>query len=216
MDRQFWITRWEQNRTSFHLEQPNPALVRHWDALHLSGDERVLVPLCGKSLDLSWLSERGHKVLGVELSSLAVEAFFAAMQLRPEHSRRGAFDVWEAGAIRILCGDFLSVDAQALAGVSAVYDRAALIALPSELRSQYAAVLRERVAAPVRMLLIALEYDQTEMEGPPFSVAEPEVRSLYGTAFEIEVLERKSAEVPPRFAEHGLTELVQTVYALKR
>src|SRR3546814_8142059 len=83
MDPDFWQQRWRDNRIGFHRDGVLPLLEKHWPSLGLATGSRVFVPLCGKSLDMAWLAARGHRVLGVELSPLAVGQFFDENGLAP-------------------------------------------------------------------------------------------------------------------------------------
>ena len=148
---------------------------------------RVFVPLCGKSLDMAWLAEIGHDVIGVELSPLAIQDFFTERGVHPAAARTGGFLRLRADGITLLAGDFFELDADQVQPVAAVYDRGALIALPEEMRKLYANRLPE--LAPVPILLITVVYDQSQMPGPPFSVSPSEVRRLYEDRYDISVLE---------------------------
>jgi len=213
MEKAFWIGKWELQETGFHQPEVNAALRKFWSGLGLSPGARVFVPLCGKSGDMIWLREQGHEVTGVELSPLGVEAFFAENCLTPEKSKQGAFDVSEADGIRILCGDFFALTAESLAGVTAVYDRAALIALPPELREKYAAHMAKILPPGARMLVVTLEYPQEEMQGPPFSVPEAEVRRLYAARAGVEVLMHEDVlEKNPRFSGRGASALHENAF----
>jgi thiopurine S-methyltransferase len=161
MEPKFWQERWARNQLGFHLPEVNPYLERHWPSLALAEGAKVLVPLCGKSLDLMWLATQGHRVLGVELSEQAVEAFFSEQSLTPRITQRGVFTVYQADLIEVWCGDFFALDAEVLADCTAVYDRAALIALPPLMRSQYTEQLNNMLRPGCQGLLITLDYDQT-------------------------------------------------------
>ena len=216
MDIHFWLQRWREGRTGFHQDRVMPLLEQHWDALALPACSRVLVPLAGKTLDMLWLAARGYRVLGVELSPLAVEQFFAEHDLHPQThaSRYGQHHV--AGNIELICGDVFALDAAALVDCDGVYDRAALIALPADLRRRYAAELYARLPHDCRGLLITLEYPQAQMAGPPFSVDAPEVHALYADQWRIDVLERRDILASQRgFAEQGVTALSTVVYRLR-
>ena len=212
----FWHQRWQQNQIGFHQSTPTPLLQKHWPALDVAAGARVFVPLCGKSLDMAWLAAQGHPVLGVELSRLAVEQFFAEHSLQPaiEESRYGTR--FRAGDIEIVCGDAFGLDADLLASCAAVFDRAALIALPPELRLRYAGELQARLPAGCRGLLITLEYPQGERDGPPFPVPEQEVRDLYGAAWDVDLLERRPIPADHPGFVNGVSRLETAVYALQR
>lgn len=187
----FWHDRWQTDRIGFHQDAVSPMLDAHWDACGVAAGARVFVPLCGKSLDMPWLVARGHAVLGVEVSPIAVAAFFEALELVPavHESKYGRHH--RAGAYELIEGDAFALDAQALESCAGVYDRAALIALPPELRQPYLRTLYRALPRDCRGLLVTLEYPQPEREGPPFAVHEDEVRAGLGDALQAEVLERR-------------------------
>ena len=217
MDTDFWHRRWREGRTGFHQSRPTPLLLEHWPALALAPGSRVFVPLAGKSLDLAWLAAQGHRVLGVELSPLAVAQFFEQQGLTPQvhESRYGHHH--RAGDIELICGDVFGLDADALAGCAAVYDRAALIALPRELRLRYVRELHAHLPAGCRGLLITLDYPPHEKQGPPFAVPEAEVRVLYGRDWSVTTLERRDILAQqPGFVAEGVTALETVAYRLSR
>lgn len=183
MEHEFWHERWGDGRIGFHEGRPNTFLTRHLAAL---GEARsVLVPLCGKTHDLALLAERGHTVLGVELSPLAAEAFFSEHELPVERDTQGPFERFRAGPITILAGDFFALTPALLAaagGANALYDRAALVALPEAMRRDYVAHLRALLGPGAPALVITFTYAQDLMEGPPFSVTPAELRELYAGA----------------------------------
>jgi thiopurine S-methyltransferase len=216
MDHQFWHQRWRDNLIGFHQSSVNPHLQRHWRHLGVAHEATVFVPLCGKSLDMLWLAEH-YRVLGVELSLRAVEDFFREQGLEPECRRSGAFRVCEAMGVRLYCGDFFALQPSQLAGIAAVYDRAALIALPPAQRVDYAARLTALAPAGTRMLLVSMEYPQAQMDGPPFSVEADEVAALFGNDWQVESLEQHNVlEQVARFRERGLTRLAEHVWRLTR
>lgn len=217
MQAQDWLQRWREGRTGFHRDAPMPLLVKHWPALALPVGSRVLVPLCGKTLDMPWLAAQGHRVLGVELSPLAVEQFFEENKLVAEIRDSPAGMRHVAGAIEIIQGDVLDLDDATLATCDAIYDRAALVALPAAMRRTYARCVHARLRPGCPVLLITLDYPGGQMEGPPFPVDAQEVESLFGADFQIERLERRDILASePHFAAQGLTALHTSVYALRR
>ena len=217
MDSQFWRARWARNQIGFHLPEVNPYLQRHWPQLALAQGAKVLVPLCGKSLDLVWLASQGHRVLGVELSEQAVDAFFSEQGLTPRISQRGVFKVYQADVIEVWCGDFFALDADALRDCTALYDRAALIALPPLMRARYTEHLNVLLGAGCKGLLITLDYDQTQKAGPPFAVIDDEVKLLLGAHWTLEVLEEHDVLGESwKFVQDGVTRLEERVYQLTR
>jgi thiopurine S-methyltransferase len=214
MQPEFWLERWQQNQIGFHQGRVNPYLQQFWSQLGITRASRVFVPLCGKSSDMLWLRAQGHEVVGVELSEFAVRAFFEENGLPVEIRREDRFLVFEGDGIRLYCGDFFSLTSHHLAGVSAVYDRAALIALPPEMRPGYVAHLHALLAPRIEILLVSFEYPQVQMQGPPFSVEEGEVRTLY-RADSIRLLHTADIlDQEPRFRDRGVTRLQEKVYAL--
>ena len=217
MEPKFWQERWARNQIGFHLPEVNPCLQRHWPKLALAEVAKVLVPLCGKSLDLMWLASLGYRVLGVELSEQAVEAFFSEQGLMPRISQRGVFKVYRADLIEVWCGDFFALDAEALADCSALYDRAALIALPPLMRAQYAEHLNALLRPGCQGLLITLDYDQTQKAGPPFAVADEEVKLLLGGHWSVQVLEEQDILGESwKFVQDGVTRLEERVYRVTK
>ncbi|MCS3808980.1 thiopurine S-methyltransferase [Xanthomonas sp. 4461] len=217
MDTDFWLQRWQDGQTGFHQDEVMPLLQKHWPALQLPHAARVLVPLCGKTLDMHWLAAQGHRVLGVEVSPLAVTQFFDDANLQPQRHSSGAGEHFVAGPIEIICGDAFALDAHVLADCMAVYDRAALVALPADLRQRYLQTTYARLPAMCRGLLITLDYPQTEKAGPPFAVDAAEVQSLFQAPWQVQQLERRDIlDQEPRFRADGVTALSTAVYRLQR
>jgi thiopurine S-methyltransferase len=217
MQPEFWHERWREGRIGFHQDQPTPLMLKHWLSLRVAPGAKVFVPLAGKSLDLAWFASQGYRVLGVELSQLAIEQFFAEHGLQPVRRTSPCGTHFEAGNIELVCGDAFGLDAEVLGHCDAVYDRAALIALPPALRRRYVHELYARLPAGCRGLLITLEYPQHEKQGPPFSVPEAEVRALYGPDWDVELRERRDILAQqPGFAAEGVSALGTAVYGLRR
>jgi thiopurine S-methyltransferase len=215
MEPNFWHERWERAEIGFHQQDINFHLQRFWNRLDLPAGRRVFVPLCGKSRDMLWLASEGYPVTGVEISSVAVAAFFGDNGLRPNRRREGAFEVWEQDEIQILLGDFFALEPRHLADIAGVYDRASLIALPPAMRERYARKLATLLPAGVQTLLVTLEYDQAALVGPPFSVGEEEVRALFEPAHAVEPLfSRDALAEESRWRERGLTWLLENAYRL--
>ena len=217
MDSTFWHERWRQNQIGFHLTEVNPRLVQWAHALPQEPGSRVLVPLCGKSHDLDWLAAQGYQVTGVELSPIAVRAFFEERGLTARRSRLGAFERFTHDKLELLCGDFFALDAATLGHCDGFYDRAALVALPEPMRDGYVKHLASLVRSGGHGLLVTFEYSQAEMAGPPFSIPAVEVHARYAPSFELDplaVYDILAAE--PRFAARGLTRLEERVYGLQR
>lgn len=216
MHPEFWHQRWADKQIGFHQATPTPLLLKHWPSLGVAPGSRVFVPLAGKSLDMAWLAAQGHRVLGVELSQVAVDEFFAGHGLVPEVEASGYGLHHRAGGIELICGDAFDLDASALADCAAVFDRAALIALPPPMRERYVRELHARLPRGCRGLLITLEYPQAEREGPPFAVQQEEVGCLYGRDWRVELIDhRPIAPDHPGFVA-GVSRLDTAVYRLLR
>lgn len=187
MDPSFWHQRWENNETGWHEGKPNQLLVKYFDRLSLAKDSRIFVPLCGRTRDISWLLSHGYCVAGAELSQLAIEQLFSELEVRPHISRAGEGERWSAENIDIFIGDIFALSKKTLGPVDAIYDRAALVAFPAEMRNRYTAHLTEMTdKAP--QLLICYDYDQSLMEGPPFSVSNEEVHRHYGPKYHLTLM----------------------------
>lgn len=191
MKAEFWHQRWRSGQTRFHETQANPLLVRHFDTLSPSAGGRVFVPLCGKSLDIAWLLGKGRRVAGAELSQEAVEQLFAGLGVEPVRQEKGSLVHYNAEGIDIFAGDIFDLNPEVLGPVDAVYDRAALVALPEEMRASYARHL-VKITRGAPQLLISYEYEQDQMPGPPFDVREPEIRRHYEASHDILLLERET------------------------
>ncbi len=229
MDIEFWNNRWQQNQTGFHQSSVNPYLAYFYGEKGLPEDKRqalkVFVPLCGKSLDMLWLAQQGYAVFGIECSRKAVNDFFSENGLSFQFAEKGEGSEQQAyyrhteqrAEIEIYQGDFFSLTAEDMTGITDVFDRASLIAFPEDLRQQYAEKMIELQAPGTRTLLVTLSYDQSEMNGPPFAVSEQEVYDLYQKNFTIDKLMATDIlEKEQRFKAKGLTALTETVYKLKR
>lgn len=217
MQAEFWLERWREGRTHFHQSRVTPLLQKYWPSLQLPAGAKVLVPLCGKSLDMLWLAGQGHPVLGVELSELAVQQFFAEHALAPRVSESAQGKHYVAGDIEIICGDIFALHDETLAACAGAYDRAALIALPPDMRARYAQQVYGRLPAGARSILITLEYAQDKMDGPPFSVVEEEVLRLYAPLTDAVAIDRRDIlDKEPKFRERGLEKLDSVTYRLQR
>lgn len=213
----YWLERWQRNETGWHVAGPNPWLVEHAHRLNLAPGEKVFVPLCGKSEDLIWLRAQGWHPLGVELSRQAIEQFHAEHGLPAEGHGCGVLQAWESEALTIYCGDVFDLLPEDLHGAHAVWDRAALVALNPEQRKRYAAHLARLLPSGSRVLLVTFDYEQREMDGPPFAVLESEVSALFDANFTREALGRNDVFANnARFKERGMTRLLEEGWLLTR
>ena len=191
MEHSFWHDRWATNQIGFHQPAANPLLVTHCADLALPSAGRVLLPLCGKTLDIAWLLAAGYQVVGVELSELAVQQLFAELGATPcIQVLNDALQRYETDKLTVFVGDIFALNREQLGPVDAIYDRAALVALPAKLRPRYASHLTA-ISAGARQLLISFDYEQSQLPGPPFAVLAEELSELYGRHYELQALARQ-------------------------
>ena len=225
MEIDFWVERWNNNKIGFHQDRINAYLVYFYGEKGPPVEHReklkVFVPLCGKSKDLLWLSQNGYKVFAVECSDRAVKDFFEENGLNYKHAKKDRYGLYQSSdqvsIIEIFQGDFFALQKNDLDDVTDIFDRASLVALPEDMRKQYANKMAELQKPQQRTLLVTLIFDPTEMNGPPFSVTEDEVHALYSENFSIEKLcfnDVINEETGLR--NRGLTALLETVYKLVR
>jgi len=225
MEIDFWLERWNNNQTGFHQQTVNPYLVYFYGQKGPSLEQRdnlkVFVPLCGKSKDMLWLSQNSYKVFGVECSERAVKDFFEENALNYKHASKDRHALYQSSdlvsQIEVFQGDFFEIQQDYLSGVTDIFDRASLVALPEEMRQQYVDKMVELQAPGTRTLLVTLTFDPAEMNGPPFSVTEEEVFALYDENFSVQKLLTKNViEEETGLKKRGLTALTETVYKLVR
>ncbi len=206
----FWHERWQQNQIGFHQDEVHPYLRQFWPN---TASGRIFVPLCGKTLDLWWLRQQGHSVVGVELSPIAVQAFFDEAGVTPAITAKGPMECWQASDIQLYCGDFFALRPEDVTDCEMIYDRAALIALPPDLRREYVSHLHHLFPQGAHMLLVTLDYPQAEMNGPPFAVSDTEVRNLYSSVQQLasqDVLTQNE-----RFSQRGVSRLNENAYMIE-
>ncbi|SNT70802.1 thiopurine S-methyltransferase [Psychrobacter sp. LV10R520-6] len=205
MNPEFWQARWQDKRTGFNQPEVNPLLTKYLTALNLPSGSRVFVPLCGKSIDMIWLASQGYDVVGVELVESAVQAFFTENDISPkvtEHTNSPNNKCYQGQilgqTIELWAADLFALTPENLGQIDAVYDRAALIALPAEMRLKYSEQvwhLSRNISVDVSgnapQILLTLNYDQSERNGPPFSISSEQVQQYYGSHYKITELEGK-------------------------
>lgn len=217
MEPEYWLNRWQRGEIGWHGDETNRHLRTFWPQLGVPAGALVLVPLCGKTRDLLWLASRGDRVLGVEISELGAKSFFSENGLDPTVTNEPGFRRYRVDQIEILCGDFFDLQPEQLGHVGAVYDRAALIALPRDQRVRYAAHLESLIPYQVPRLLVTLEYDQSAQSGPPFSVPAAEVHRLFEEHHRVRELACFDViDESPGPRQRGLTKLLERVYRLDR
>ena len=206
MNPEFWQSRWQEKRIGFNQSEVNPLLVRYFSHLNVPANSRVFVPLSGKSIDMVWLAAQGYDVVGVELVETAVQEFFAEQNISPtvhQHADNPAIKYYQGQlakqTITLWVADIFALSAEEIGHVNAVYDKAALIALPADMRPQYSeqvyklGVSLNNKAAP--QLLLTLNYDQSKKNGPPFSISSEQIQHYYGAHYHISELASKPTSI---------------------
>jgi thiopurine S-methyltransferase len=217
MEAEFWHERWEKGQIAFHKHEYNNHMQAFINHLKLQPGDHILVPLCGKSLDMLWLLNQGYHVTGIEISSLAVEDFFAENNLQSQVIKSDNAQLYTSKNLKIYCADFFTVELTQTPRIDAVYDRASLIALPQEMRVTYVDRISQLIPARTRSLLVTLDYPQQEMAGPPFSVTPEEVEQLYGTRYSIERIHSEDClKDEPQFRAKGLSKLDEHIFLLQK
>jgi thiopurine S-methyltransferase len=212
MQLDYWQQKWDENDIGFNQLQPNALLKRYIGSFDLKPQSRLFVPLCGKSVDMLWLMNAGYQIVGVELSAIACEAFFTENNLAVTISQEQNFTTYCHPKLTLFCGDFFKLTKERLGHIDMVYDRAALVALPSSLRRLYIDHLINLLGPQTSLLLITSAYDQNKMNGPPFSVDEQEVKSLYAN-FQIKQLyNRPIKNIPKHLHARGLIDAHEQAY----
>jgi thiopurine S-methyltransferase len=211
MEKEFWLDRWQEHKIGFHREDYNPQLVKYLSKLSLKQGDTIFVPLCGKTLDMVYALEQGYKVIGVELSSIAVKEFFAENNIAFERTKNEDFDIYRGldKDITLYCGDLFQLTDIVF---DAIYDRASVIALPPQMRERYFNYMMQVTPSQTPTLMITLEYDQSKIDGPPFSVTQNELTEKMDVNYQLELLETQELEPMPRFQEAGLSVVYQKTY----
>lgn len=194
-DNQFWLDKWKHNKIGFHESEPHNLLTQFWSHLKISNTSKVLVPLCGKSIDMLWLKRSGHEVTGVELSGTAISSFFEENQIEAEVQQRDKNNCYVGGDLTIWEADIFNLPNVELESHQIIYDRAALVAINPRQRHKYVKSLADNMSSGSYMFLIGLEYDKSLLSGPPFSLAKDDIELLYGGSWNIKEIERQTTMV---------------------
>lgn len=189
MESDFWHKRWEDDHIPFHEGKPNTLLVRHLGVLNLDKTARLFIPLCGKTKDFDWLMAQGYRTVGAELSEIAIQQLFAELKTTPEISTVGTHKLYSADNIDIFVGDIFELSSDMLGSVDAIFDRAAMVAMPASMRQLYVTKVAN-ISKNAPQLLTCFEYDQSLLDGPPFDVKQAEVEDLYRGLYDVSLVER--------------------------
>ena len=207
-----WQQRWDEGRIGFHMDQFHPWLRQHWAGVTAKCHHRVLVPLCGKTLDLRYLAQGGHPVVGVEIVPEAIQQFYQEWSVVPKTSEVKGGRRFSGNRVTLYEADFFHVEPKE-GPFDAWYDRAALVALPSSERPAYVSRLMELTGDQASGLLITFDYPQEEMEGPPFALPDDEVEALFAATC---VVERLDCEDLTADDSRDLSRCNRSVFQLRR
>lgn len=191
MQHEFWHQKWQKNEIGFHLNQPHPLLVKYMGCLNISPNSRIFIPLCGKSLDIHWLLTQGYHVVGIDLSPIAIHDLISTLGLSFTEMQSGNLSHFHHPQIDLFVGDFFELTIEQLGQIDAIYDRAALVALPEQMRSQYIQHLIH-IGGHASQLLISFEYDQSIMAGPPFAISTQQLQDYYSSEYDIQLLDSQT------------------------
>jgi thiopurine S-methyltransferase len=219
MEPDFWEQRWAKGEIGFHSPKANEDLVELGAAWLGDGRRTVLVPLCGKSLDLHHLSEQGHEVIGVELIETALEGFFADAGWEPKKEVLGPFIAWrcaERPNLLLLQGNIfdLSEIADLMEKVDRVWDRASLVALDAPRRAAYAELLGRLLHAEVELLLNVFDHGPDQGQGPPHSVCTAELDELF-PGVRRELAKEREVSPSPGMAARGVGSVRSRTWRLR-
>jgi len=214
MENNYWLDKWQKSDIAFHEQNINAALIAYINELNLKPGDNIFVPLCGKTKDMLWLAEKGFHVIGVELSPIACNDFFAELNITPNVKKQSMFTKYQYDNIELLCGDLFNLTSADLPLIHAVYDCKALIALPSDLRKKYIDHIVNCVGIKIRILLLTRE-SNCQVKPPPFPVSKAEVGLLYGLYFDVRLLKCMSiTDIPERLVKKGYSEMTESVYLI--
>ncbi len=170
----------------------------------------MLVPLCGKSVDLLWLARQGLLVTGVELSPIAARAFFEDAGLMFETSEQDGFQ-WFRGmdsGIAIACGNYFGFTDRPF---DALYDRAALSAISPRKRPEYARHTQGLLKPGAFRIMVTLEFDDSNYEGPPYPVWPDEVKAYWSDLERTDEWDDTDTR-PSKFNDAGVGQLIEVVW----
>jgi thiopurine S-methyltransferase len=180
----FWEERWKNGQTGWHNTQVNDNLVNHHQTLFHVKNPTILVPLCGKSLDMAWLAGQGASIIGIDLVQQAIEEYCAEQNLEPEISTTESCVSYAADSQTLIHANVFDVHTKDIGTVDSIFDRAALVALPLEKREAYALHCLSLLKPGGSILLITYDSPVADDQGPPFPVRKGTVEKLYSSATE--------------------------------
>ncbi len=218
MDKEYWLDRWEVGEIRFNQPTPHRFLVKHFKALGLQSQEKIFVPLCGKSVDMAWLMQQKQRVIGVEISPIAIADFLKENKLNTMQFKESSFQIYQNKSCALYNGDLFDLTPKHLLDIKAIYDRGSLTALPPKtLRTQYVDWLKTTVPVNSKILLIVFEHGAPDVVKPPFSTPQADVNLCFNSHFSATQLEKEyMAEIPSHWIERGVYDLYECAYLLEK
>lgn len=204
MEAEFWHKLWESNNIGFHNKEVNKLFLKNFIQLDINKESRVFIPLCGKTVDIKWLLDHSYSVVGAELNENAIIELFNYLKLEPTIKTIGSLTLYSSTKIDIYVGDIFELDKSILGNVDIIYDRGAIVALPSAMRERYTSFLAS-ITENTPQLVICYEYNQNLMDGPPFSVKESQLKDYYSEYYDFKLM---AAIKPKAFSELEMSETV--------
>lgn len=214
MDFEFWSNCWVKPTQPFHLTKPHHFLTEYFSE-YFSDKERVLLPLCGKTQDINFIANNGIKAIGVEFNPRAVESFFEDSQLTPDITSLDNKTRYQTTNIEIWLSDFFDINRDDIGQFQAIFDRAALVALPAEMRPDYAKHLLSFLAPQGRLLLVTMDYDVEQMSGPPFYIDKTEIEKLFPNTHIKQLARTSIIQSHPKWRELELSRLDEVLYEIQ-
>ncbi len=195
MEQQYWMHCWDENQIGFHQNSFNRLLEKYWTSLSIPQGGSVFVPLCGKSRDMVYLTQSGYKVIGAELSELAIQSFLSENGIIADRTSAPEYVAYQSQDYALYVGDVFDIFDRCTAGISAVYDRASLVALPEPMRSRFVVCQRRFFPPGCVIFLISLEYESDTVNPPPFAIEHSEIEHHYASWCEVQHLETIAAQI---------------------
>lgn len=210
----FWQQHWSDGQTAFHLDDIHPDLQVFLPVLSLELGDTVFVPLCGRTLDIGYLLNVGYNVIAIEMVEYAVQQLFNQLSIVPEVSGWKQGKCYRADHLTVYVGNYFDLSSDECAEVSAIYDRAALAAMPYKLQQRYCQHLGD-ITVYAKQLVIASAFDQTKMQGPPFTITPQHIQQYYGQHYTIELLnEIETIKEEMDFQKQQLDSFIRRTYLL--
>lgn len=214
MTQELWREKWRSNDIAFHQERINPLLKAHLPRVKLNPGDRILVPLCGKSLDMGWLNQCHYRVMGVELSSVAIADYFDELGVKPQRQMQGNFTRWWHKHIQIWCGNIFDLNLLDVDRIKLIYDSAALTAFDADERQTYVDHFAKILPMRTQIMLMTTETADVQYTDSVARI-DSEVKNLYQADYRIELLHgQDSLKIDPEFPQLPARMLEEKIYLM--